>query len=425
MKNMKNFNDRLRCRPMPAGRVVLLMLLLASACAREPLPAHKEDERKEARLYIRSCVDGDKALLPDEDKVTDLNLFIFNGSVIEEALYIQGGWLQQIMAGEPVRLNLVSGCRYRFIACANMGYDLRPATLEELMRYRYYLAYPDEYGPGMVMSGISDTRMDGDMSVQLSLRRLMAKVSICIDRSRLHPDVTLQCRELRIGNCPQWATLFSQSAIRGQDDLFRTGFILNRSQCAPLNPYDNSPVSEEVSLYVLENLQGDVPALGTYIEARFDYQSDSLWTLGDNYLIYRFRLEEEGRWDIRRGCHAHIRICPEGDGLGMDNWRVDRSALDYRDDIGWYKVYPSDYIEWRLGEEVTIRAEYFPLKTSCTFREETLYTHGVERGMYSYHLGADGRSITLKALKKGSSMVDIDFGPPINDTHWVLLVCEP
>ena len=422
---MKIFSHRLRCHPLPAGRMALLMLLLVSACAREPLPADGVDESTKARIYIHTCVAEDKAILPDENKVTDLNLFIFNGSVIEQALYLQGEPLRQVMAGEPVRLNLVSGCCYRFLACANLGYDLRPATLEELMNYRYYLAYPDEYGPGIVMSCQCETQVDGELSVRLSLRRLMAKVSISLDRSRLHPDVVLQCRELRVGNCPRWATLFSQSGIRGTEDVFGSGFTLDRGQCAPLNPYDDCPLSEEVSLYVLENLQGEVPALGTYVEARFDYQSDSLWTLGDQYLVYRFRLEEEGRWDIRRGCHTHIRICPVGDGLGTDNWRVDRSALDYRDDIGWYKVYPSDYIEWHLGEEVTIRAEYSPLKTPCTFREETLYTHGVERGMYSYRLGADGRSITLKALKKGSSMVDIDFGPPINDTHWVLLVCEP
>lgn len=425
MRNKKNIDYRLRRCTLLSAWAGLLLLLLASACGREPFPKDGDGEIKSARIYIHSDADGNKAYLPDENKVTDLNLFIFNGSVLEQALYIQGAWLQQIIAGEPIRLNLVSGCRYRFMACANLGYDLRPATLEQLMRYPYYLAYPDEYGPGMVMSCICDTQVDGDMSVRLTLRRLMAKVSVSIDRSELNPDVELECRELRVCNCPQWATLFSHSAVRGEDDLFRTGFTLSSTQCNVLNPYDKRPLSEEASLYVLENLQGDKPDLGTYVEARFSYLSDSLWTLGDRYLIYRFRLEEEGRWDIRRGCHAHIRICPVGDGLSADEWRIDRSAVGYRDGIGWFRVYPADYIEWRLGEEVTIRAECFPAGTPCTFRQESLDTESRERGMFSYKLGADGRSITLKALKKGSSMVDIDFGPPINDTHWVLLVCEP
>ena len=425
MNNMKNTDYRLRRCTLLTAWTGLLVLLLASACAREPLPKNGDGESKSARIYIHFHEDGNKAYLPDENKMTDLNLFIFNGSVVEQALYIQGAWLQQIMVGEPIRLNLVSGCRYRFMACANLGYDLRPATLEQLMRYQYYLAYPDEYGPGMVMSCVCDTQVEGDMSVQLSLRRLMAKVSVSIDRSELNPDVELQCRELRVCNCPQWATLFSQSAVRGKDDLFRTGFTLSRTQCNVLNPYDNRPLSEEAPLYVLENLQGDKSDLGTYVEARFDYTSDSLWTTADQYLIYRFRLEEEGRWDIRRGCHAHIRICPVGDGLSTDGWRTDRTAVDYRDDISWYKVYPADYIEWSVGEEVTLRAECFPERTLCTFRQESLFTQSVERGMFSYRLGEDGHSITLKALKKGSSMVDIDFGPPINDTHWVLLVCDP
>lgn len=425
MKNMNDTDDRLRLCYLLKGWTGLLMLLLASACTQEPFPKEGDGEIKNARIYFHFYDDGNKAYLPDENKMTDLNLFIFNGTVVEQALYIQGAWLQQIMAGEPIRLNLVSGCRYRFLACANLGYDLRPVTLEQLMDYRYYLAYPDEYGPGMVMSCMCDTRVDEDMSVQLSLRRLMAKVSVSIDRSELDPGVELQCRELRVCHCPQWAKLFSPSAVRGTDDVFRTGFTLSRTQCSALNPYDHRPLSEEVPLYVLENLQGDNPEWGTYVEAQFDYTSDSLWTMGDQYLIYRFRLEEEGRWDIRRGCHAHIRICPVGDGLNADEWRIDRTGVEYRDDVCWYKVHPADYIEWHLGEEVTIRAECFPDRTPCTFRQESLDNESRERGMFSYRLGEDGRSITLRALKKGSSMVDIDFGPPINDTHWVLLVCEP
>ncbi len=132
MNNMKNTDYRLRRCTLLTAWTGLLVLLLASACAREPLPKNGDGESKSARIYIHFHEDGNKAYLPDENKMTDLNLFIFNGSVVEQALYIQGAWLQQIMVGEPIRLNLVSGCRYRFMACANLGYDLRPATLEHL-----------------------------------------------------------------------------------------------------------------------------------------------------------------------------------------------------------------------------------------------------------------------------------------------------
>lgn len=422
---MKDTDYRLRLCRLCTGRAVMLMFLLASACMREPSGADMPGARKHARIHIQACSAEDKALLPDEDKLTDLNLFVFNGSVTEHALYIEGPRMQQILSGEPVLLDLVCGCRYRILACANLGYDLRPAGLEQLMRYRYYLAWPDEYGPGMVMSGMTEALVEEDTDIQLMLRRLMAKVSVSIDRSGLNPDVRMECRQLRIGNCPRWATPFAQSGVLGTDDVFGSGFTLTRDQCIPLNPRDKRPVSDEVSLYVMENLQGDSPELATWAEAYFDYLSDSLCTLADQYLVYRFRLEEDGRFDIRRGCHAHIRICPAGDGLGTDGWRVDREGVGYRDDIGWYKVHPADYIEWGLGEEVTIRAECFPSGTRCTFRQESLFTYGTERGMFEYRLGEDGRSITLKALKKGSSMVDIDFGPPVNDSHWVLLVCEP
>ncbi len=428
---MKIFNDRLKAcrllRGLNAAAIGLILVCGAMSCRRdEPSRRGTEEELITlARLFLRSGGEDGKAILPDENKLTDLNLFIFNGNVPEKQIYLSGPSLSEHLAGKPIEVPLLTGCDYGFLACANLGYELHFSSREEAIAYKYYLAWPDEYGPGMVMTAVTQTRVETDKPVVLSLRRLMTKVSISIDRSRLNKDVRMECRRMKIGNCPRWCRLFSDSRTGGSDDIFRDGFTLDSNQCTALNPHDGTNPSGEASLYVLENLQESNEALGCYAEISLDYQSDTLCTLGDAWLTYRFRLGEPGAYDLRRGEHLHIILRPGGEGLGGDEWRVDRSHLEYRPGIGSYKILPSDYIEWRIGEEVTVSAECFPAAVPYSFREESLYLHAVERGMFSYTLSGDGRSITLKALKKGSSMVDIDFGPPINDTHWVLLVCEP
>lgn len=402
----------------------LAALSLLFACTSLPREREALSPAAGTLVYIDTG-EGSRSILPDEGRMTDLNLYVFNGNILEKRLYLSGQSLTSLLRGQALEMTLVEGCRYAFLACANLGYEVVFRNRLEAESYRYYLAYPDDYSPGMAMSAYEEITPQKGEPVRLSLQRMMARIGIRIDRSNLAPDVDLRCRRLKVGNCPRWAGLLPDSRARSTDDLFYSGFQLEGVFCNPLNPMDGSALSEEVPLYVMENVQpGQNPKLATYVEAYFSYESDTLCTVGENYLVYRFYLEDEG-FKVHRGCHYHILIRPKGDGLGTGGWRVDREAVGYRSDIGWYRIYPGNYVECRLGESVCIRTECYPAGMSSTFNAESLYTHSVERGMFSYRIGEDGRSITLTTLKKGSSMIDIDYGPPLEESHWVLVVCEP
>ena len=103
--------------------------------------------------------------------------------------------------------------------------------------------------------------------------------------------------------------------------------------------------SGEVSVYMLENMMGDlledtvddtgklvsgaVAQSCSYISVECEYVSKELNTRPGEYLIYRFYLGEENwNFDIERNTHYHFVVQPYGDGLGGSGWRIDKSALE-------------------------------------------------------------------------------------------------
>lgn len=381
---------------------------------------------KHAYIYLSTDLEESKAYLPDENKITDINLLIFNGEILEKKLYLKEAELATITSGKALKIKLIGGCNYHFLACANLGYELPVNSRQEALEYRYHMAYPDEFGCGMVMSASEEIFLTDDCTLMLTLKRIMAKVSLRLDRTLLDERIRLHCRSIKVCHCPRSCNLFSPSQAQDTDDFFIKGFELDETQCSPLNIENESQRSQEVSLYILENRSTQQnEKTGCYLEACFDYESDSLYSAEGNYLRYRFYLEEEGAYSVTRGKHYPLCLYPVGNGLGEGGWRIDRSQLSYKDGYCWFNVLPGNYIECRLGETFTIRTECKPSHAVCTFGEESLYSSSIERGMIDYEISQDGRSIQITSLKKGSSLIDIEFGPPINDGCFVIIVCEP
>lgn len=419
----------------PAVSVLLWMafvlcagLSLESCQKEETLFAPRHSFNQHVFIYFSPCREESKAYLPDENKMTDLNLWIFNGEILEKSLYLKGAAIDSLSQGKALKVSLGMGQEYDFFVCANLGYELDLRSKKELLDYRYYMAYPDEFGSGMVMTCRETISIEKDGQVHLTLKRLMSKISLKIDRSQLHKNIEIHCRRVKVCHCPQWCNLFTDSKIQNSSDYFIKGFELDREQCAPLNRLSDGQLSEEVSLYILENRQDDKnEKTGVYIEASFDYESDSLYSLDDAYLHYRFYLEEDNAYCLTRSRLYPVCLTPFRDGLGSGekDWRIDRSELKYKESYCWYEVLPGNYIECRLGETFTIATACSPSWAPCQFGKESLYSSSEERGMIQYKIAPDGRSIQITALKKGSSLIDIEWGAPINDGCFVIIVCEP
>lgn len=249
---------------------------------------------------------------PDPVLISDYNILIYNCfGALEESVYVP----ERELAEAYHKTTLLRGQKYTILAAANLGYALGELPLEEAMAYRHYLAYPDEYSHGIPMAAVREDVLSADI-IDLRLERLMGRVDVRLDKSRLNPDVELSVKEMRVGKCPMSATLFSPgTAVQ----YFSGGFTLSGLE---LNPLDRG---EAVRLYLLENLSGDVPS--SYVEMKCTYKSAQSQTKVGEYLIYRFYIGDGDTYGIGRNTIQSVVVRPMGDGLSGDSWRVDKSAL--------------------------------------------------------------------------------------------------
>ena len=275
-------------------------------------------------ILLKTGVPATRASDPDEQRITDFNLLIFNhAGELEEKVYVSGRQMQYLDGNACHRTRLLKGVPYTFLAAANLGYELPCRTLDEALDYRYHMAYPDEFKPGIPMAAVLANR-ESEESMEIPLERLMAKVVLSVDRRALDEDVQLVVRQVKVGGCPSSVQLFGESE---GEPFFSSGYTKDWSQVSALNR------SGEVSVYLLENIQGERPEPSrtscSFVEMKMEYRSSSFQTRPGEYLIYRFFLQDSpGDYSVRRNVCYRITVKPEGDGLGENSWRVDQRALE-------------------------------------------------------------------------------------------------
>lgn len=383
---------------------------------------------------------------PDEERITDLNIFIFdeNGS-LERHVFLGRNSLPSTKNGIEYRFTWLRGKKCQVYACSNFGFDIMGiSTTEDLKEYRYHLSYPDEYSRGVPMCGKSDiTVIDNNNSViNVKMERLMAKISLSIDRRKLNKNISFNVRSVRIGGCPKSAALFSPSAAEGSNDVFSNGYMKSYSDADDLNIDEKTGISREVNVYMLENRQGNLlpnaktekdkildssDALSevcSYIELKAEYKSDSLFTGPEEYLIYRFYLgDAPSNFDVVRNCHYHITVVPSGSGLEEDSWRIDKSNL-YRYGKAAITVHPAKYLEGKVGEDLHIWAEVNPEGARMEFGKEEL-EYDKSRGIYDYSMDKDNHGVTLHLKSPGSGIVYIEAGAPADAAEMVAITVNP
>ncbi len=400
---------------------MIILLLCLAGCSYGP-ETHEQEVTISFSGGNMQCRSAD----PDEQKISDMSLMIFdeNGSA-EECFWKEGG--------SPVfSTKLVVGKRYIFCACANFGYQVYADDIEELYDIRYHLAYPDEYSRGLPMYAYQEVRIGGDSGeITVRLERLMAKISLRMDRSMLSDDVDMVVRSVRIGNCPRSASVFTENRTEDEDDCFPAGFSRTGVETDRLNRTSVSGLSGSVSLYMLENMQGKLDShidkdsektfgkddprrdICSYIEMDVEYMSDNYHS-GEKGLIYRFYLgEDRNDLNVERNCHYQITVVPEDDGLSDNSWRVDKSGLEYSGPVG-FKVHPSGYIRGNIGEKVHIWCELIPedapFDVGMGYMEDDKKT-----GIYDYVIDEDGHGATLTLTGPGRGLIYMEAGAPIND----------
>lgn len=385
-----------------------------------------EDASEKTVIRIECSGMESKAIDPDEDMIRDLSLLIFDEQgEAEECLWSGNG-------SRTFETRLMKGRTYTICACANFGKRIYADEISELDDIRYHLAYPDDYREGMPMYAMEKILIgDSNEDICIRLQRLMAKISIRMDRSRLSDDVDMYVRSAKIGNCPRSTTVFVENKVRDEEDCFPVGFMRKDTEAGNLNTSAENGLSKEISLYMLENMQGsmdfeisedDEKTFGkddhrrktcSYVELELEYSSGRFYS-GSKGLIYRFYLgEDRNNLDIERNCHYRITVTPEDDGLSYGGWRVDKSGL-YDYGPASFKAYPSDYIVGDIGDKIHIWCEvtprHAPFDVGVSYMEDDR-----KEGIYDYEIDEDGYGATLTLTGPGRGLIYMEAGDPVNE----------
>ena len=423
---------------MRRAGVLLLVLSLMIGCD------NRDRDGRFAETVLVLDLEGStptRSALPDETLVSDINLLIYNSEgLLEERRFLSGRQLSATDGAVRLKTGLLKGVPYDIFVAANIGYALPVLSRKDVETYRYHLAYPDEYSRGMPMSAHLDGYVnEGEAEVLLPLVRTMARIDVTIDRTKLDSDVSFQVTSVHVGNGPSSVRLFGDSRAESAAQVFAGGFSLEGKQVQALNIDQTTGVSGSVSLYLPENLQGDLLStqdergkvfsegqydkVCSYLEIRGSYHSDSWHTRAGEPLVYRFYLGDgPGNFDIFRNTACKVTVHLEGNGLGEEGWRVDKSRLipETR-----FSLHPAAYNECRSGEDFHLWCDVFP--ADVDFEIEPVAWDDDERvhNLYTFDVDPDGHGLTIHTWKGGSVMVYFKAGPPVNRDTLALVVIDP
>lgn len=423
---------------MRRAGVLLLVLSLMIGCD------NRDRDGRFAETVLVLDLEGStptRSVLPDETLVSDINLLIYNSEgLLEERRFLSGRQLSAADGTVRLKTGLLKGVPYDIFVAANIGYALPVLSRKDVETYRYHLAYPDEYSRGMPMSAHLDGYVnEGEAEVLLPLVRTMARIDVTIDRTKLDSDVSFQVTSVHVGNGPSSVRLFGDSRAESAAQVFAGGFSLEGKQVQALNIDQTTGVSGSVSLYLPENLQGDLLStqdergkvfsegqydkVCSYLEIRGSYHSNSWHTRAGEPLVYRFYLGDgPGNFNIFRNTACKVTVHLEGNGLGEEGWRVDKSRLipETR-----FSLHPAAYNECRSGEDFHLWCDVFP--ADVDFEIEPVAWDDDERvhNLYTFDVDPDGHGLTIHTWKGGSVMVYFKAGPPVNRDTLALVVIDP
>lgn len=401
----------------------MLIAVTAWSCiGEEDIMIAGEEGIERATVILTVPSYSTKASVPDEERIRDMNLMIFEDGKAEEII-----WRRGIAAGDDIRfeVTLVKGRRYTIAAAANLGRRLDFEDVGDWEGITAELKSSRGFTNGIPMTAIAEDIVPGEgKDIRMELVRTVAKISVKIDRSRLSEDVQMRVTSMRIGNFPRRASLWKESRAASGYDVFGTGFELTARQCQPLNDSGYGSVSGEVSAYMLENMQGDSLNEGatSFMELEIDYKSAELISY-DSPLVYRFYLgERQGNFDVERNCHYRFTIIPENDGLSGEGWRVDKSGIGPSEPV--FSMHPGDYAEGSVGDSLRIWCECYPRTAPFDPGLEEL-DYDRSRGIYDYKVDDDMHGVTLYLKKAGTGIVYMSAGDPINRSGMVFVRVNP
>ena len=87
------------------------------------------------------------------------------------------------------------------------------------------------------------------------------------------------------------------------------------------------------------------------------------------------------------------------------------------------KIFPGNFIRCRKGDIIQVECDYFPPDTPFDIGLEEL-EYDKERGIYEYGISEDGKTVTLYTKERGSGLLYMETGYPLNQAEMILVVID-
>ncbi len=284
-----------------------------------------------------------RSILPEtagfENAIRSITLMIYDSST---------GLLETVgrSGGRSCTANLIKNRKYTLYAFVNMGDMTAIAPLHEkdIPKVRYVISSFEKLNStGIPMAGALSFTADKAL-LPVKVRRLLAKIVMSIDHSDIGSAGDPQGFSggtVTVHRAARALYPFVEggSAARTKNDIFPTETDFQ----APADAF--APVSENIILYIPENMQGDLfegntdpmdksestgsfnPALCTYISFNGSKTGNVDGVSGE--LLYRFFPGKNNteNFDLEGGKIYRIRLSLTWDGMYINgNWKVDRTS---------------------------------------------------------------------------------------------------
>lgn len=273
-----------------------------------------------------------------------------------------------------IKTAIYENMRYSLFVVANAGKALPAGSRSEIEKLKYSIDTADELlssGGGMIMTGCTEeSYLRGSSSVDVELRRVLAKVVLRCDCSSLNSDVSIDLENVALRNIPSSVNLFSESRVERGSEAMDLECVADPS---------SAWMEEGMAFYQFENMQGTLlpdnmdqteklfpdgslmSQICSYIELSGKYSSPRK----SGNIIYRFYLGKDAysNFDIERNTEYRVTVSFNGDG-GVDEntWRVDNSEIS--DLPVSILITPSAYTFTALGSSKQFRASVYPESAS-------------------------------------------------------------
>ena len=271
------------------------------------------------------------AISPEEDAVSNLNIYVYSGGNLVAAEYYEEDFNPS--------MKLLFGETYNMYALANVG--LFEAPIDEGVFREYCqcrISRIHDMRELIPMAWIAEDFTVGSPSqrVRVDLERLVAKLVFSVDKSALKG---LEINYARLCQSPRvvWPFRYPEgSRVETYDDVFDCDYA-SRNDLEALN------AGEQVSFYMLENCQGrildgntdpwakvpeNIPgkeSLCTYLEVGGMFKTGFFYQGSVTYRLYLGQ-DSVSDFDIRRNTLMNASLYLTDDAFDKISWRIDSSV---------------------------------------------------------------------------------------------------